>query len=197
MKNRIISSVIAGAAILLGSVALASPASASGGNLGAVGKVCVEGAGTGTQVKVTQTALAPLGASTARSFDAAIAAQATKSPASAAVLAEQRDRNAIAGVSTQATLESDAKIAWRAITDAQGCVFVPATGAQNGSVGVAIGSANASVTYAPSVAFDPENGFVWTDRAVPSSAKIVAPERALTQSSVVGGRVGFEVSFTH
>lgn len=198
MKNpisRTLTSIAAGVAILAGSLLAAAPASASGGDLGAVGTVCVTGAGAGVQVKIAETLPTAVPTSTARTYDAAITAQTRFDSAGAAALTAQRDRNAAAGLSTTAVVEGS-KITWRAVTGADGCAVVPAKGSATSVVSVAVGTKSGSVSYAPTVAFAPSVGIVWTEHATASSSKIVAVERDLTHRLAQAGRVGFAVNFT-
>lgn len=188
--TRTLTAAAAGAAILAGSLLIAAPASADSSNRGGLGTVCTDAA-PGTTLRVAMTGAT---ANTPRTYADAIAAQKKLTPDNAAALTAQRDRNVAAGLTSPATLSGD-RIVFAAITNADGCVSVPSTGAAASSVTVALGSTTATATYAPTVAFDRATGtFAWSDASTVSSSKIEAPARTFTHGEAIGGTVGFDLN---
>lgn len=184
---------LAGAAALVGSALIVAPAAhADSSNRGGLGTVCTDAA-PGTSLKVAMTGAT---ANSPRTYADAITAQQRFTPDNAAALTAQRDRNVRAGLTSPATLSGD-RIVFTAVTDADGCVAVPSTGAAASSVTVALGSTTATATYAPTVAFDRATGtFTWTDASTVSSSKVEAPAREFTHGQAIGGTVGFDISVT-
>lgn len=179
-------------AVLLGSLALAAPASAQAPDLTGVGVVVVEGAGEGIIVRVTQTGAT---AQNALTVDAAADRQSRLDSASADALAAQAERNADFGVSTAPRIV-DGVATWTLVTDETGTVTVPATGAASTTVTARAAGTSGTVEYAPTAAWDASTSTItWTDH-IETSGDASADERTIEHRLAQAGRIGYDLTLT-